>query len=102
LTVLASSPGSIVPFSFESVSSVKDVGLVISTRALFSHSLARRFTESNRARSRLFLKLLATFWRLRLLVELPRERTAAVVRTDSMDSTTRISMRETPRWDVSL
>jgi hypothetical protein len=52
---------SIVPSIFMSISNENDEALVIVTRDIFSQSFARRFTESNRARSRLTLNSLAIF-----------------------------------------
>jgi hypothetical protein len=85
-----------VPFWFMSVINVKFVVLIV-TPDISVQTDARRFTESNLARSRLTLNSRATFRRSKFSRAEPNRATASAVNTPMSATTISISMTDAPR-----
>jgi hypothetical protein len=96
-----SEAGSIDPFRFVSVRSLKLVALVISTRDIWSQVSGRRFTESYRARSRATLNSREMFCRARFDADDPSAMTASVTTMPITTSTIKSSITENPEIERS-
>jgi len=103
-TTRASLPVSIVPFWLRSVRSVNEDALVIVTRDMWSQTVARRFTESNLALSRLTLNSRAIFCLSKFVPAEPNCDTAMVTKMMITVSTIISSMMVLPlsAWGIGF
>ena len=87
---------SVVPFWFRSVITRYDRALKTSIRDISSHRLARRLTESNRARSSSALNCRVIFCRSRFAPDVPNCDTAKVARIPTTATMISISTTDAP------